>query len=111
METLTLAQKEQVRLQVLNSCGTDVPVHLQTGLQYYLKQRMDDLTVGNVCERCKCDAMVWGRSHYLKLEAEVGVCLAKAEKLKSAEALGPCSTVERVAPSAMDAVPGVGYQQ
>ena len=31
-------------------CGTDVPVHLQTGLQGYLTRRMDDLTVGNVCE-------------------------------------------------------------
>ena len=40
--------------------------------------------------------MVWARSHYLKLEAEVGACLAKAGKLKSAGALGPCSTVERL---------------
>ena len=31
-------------------CWTDVPVHLQTGLQGYLTRRMDDLTVGNVCE-------------------------------------------------------------
>ena len=61
-------------------CGTNVPVHDLTGVDYYLERRKDGLPVGTVCEPCKDRAVQWGDDRCLKLEADTRDLRADADR-------------------------------
>ena len=60
-------------------CKAEVSIHDLNAVQDYLDRRRHGLSVPTVCEPCKVPAVRWAENHRLKLEADTGVYLAKAE--------------------------------
>ena len=76
-------------------CGAGGFAHDLTTVQYYLERRMDDGPVGTVCEECKVFAVRWTDRYHRKLEADAGVCLAKAERLRRKDTVRYRNSVEQ----------------
>ena len=75
-------------------CKAEVSIHDLNAVQDYLDRRRHGLSVPTVCEPCKVPAVRWAENHRLKLEADTGVYLAKAENLRKRDAVRYRKSVE-----------------
>ena len=75
-------------------CVAGVSVHDLISVDYYLERRQDGLPVGNVCDTCKIQAVRWAKERCQTLEADAGVCLAKARGLRERDAMRYRKNVE-----------------
>lgn len=68
--------KEEVTL-----CGADASVHDWITVQYYLRQLIDGIHVGNVCLTCMGFAAWRAEGHCRKMEPEAILLRARAKRL------------------------------
>ena len=62
-------------------CGADASVHDWIKVQYYQRQLINGIHVGNVCLTCMVFAAWWAEGHCRKMEAEAILLRARAKRL------------------------------
>ena len=76
MHLLDATAKKELAL-----CVAEISVFNLTSVQYFLLQRMDGISVRNVCRTCMGFAACWDEGHYSKLEADAMLLRAKRHRL------------------------------
>lgn len=79
-ETMHLIDGETTEEVTL--CGADASIHDRITVQYCLRQLIDGIPVGNVCEPCKVHAVRWAANRIQELEADAGELRVVADELQ-----------------------------